>query len=350
LIAAGSLYFKEGKGIEVDTAIVKKGNIYYFVEEVGTVQSHNQREISINASGIVSDLKHKIGDEVKKGDILLTLDMNASDLEIKSLESRLNGLIPSYEEALRNVQNNETLYQQGAISYEAYQESTIIEQQKKSQISEIQYNIKQLKEIKETGSVDSPITGIITEIYVQEGETVLNGTPILEVADLEDLYIKVDLLTNEANDIAVNAPVSISSEDLDLSIEDAGKVIKIHPKAHTKLSDLGIEQKRVTVEIQVNDITHLKLGYDIDVAILSQSKENVLIIPETAIFEIGKEEYVFVAENGKAALRKIETGLKSKDNIEVINGISENDKVILSPSDQVEEGSQIVINKNVSEE
>ncbi len=349
LITAGSLYFKEGKGIEVDTEVVGKGNIRHFIEEVGTVKSHNQREISLNTSGIVSDLKCKIGDEVKEGDVLGTLDMDASALEIKSLESKLSGLMPSYEEALRDAQNNEALYQQGAISYEAYQESKVLEQKIKSQISEIQYNIKQLREMKENGSVSSPISGVITEIYVQEGETVLNGNPIIEVADLKDLYVETDLLAGEANDIVVNAPVSISSDDLGLELEDAGKVLKIHPKAHTKVSDLGIEQKRVTVEIQIKDITQLKLGYDVDVEILTQSRENVLIVPETAVFEMNGNQYVFLAENERAVLKQIETGLESKDKVEVIHGISENDRIIISPDDQLEEGSKIVIIENESE-
>ncbi len=341
LAVAASLYLKEEKGIAVETEVVRKGNIRYYIEEVGTVKSHNQREISLNASGIANELKYEIGDTVNAGDVLLTIDMDTANLEIKSLESKLSGLIPDYEQAVRDTTNSEKLYQQGAISYEAYQSSIGLEQQMKSQISEIQYNIKQLKETKENGSVSAPISGVVTEIYVQEGEVVSNGSPIMEIADLEDLYIEVQLLIGEANEVIVGAPVNIVSEDLDLFLEDGGKVGKIYPKAHMKVSGLGIEQKRVTVEIQMSQMNHLKLGYDVDVEILSQSKEDVIVVPETAVFEKEKKHYVFLAENGEAVLKQVETGIKNNDAIEIIEGLLENDVIILSPNDELEEGSQI---------
>ncbi|NLK72139.1 MAG: efflux RND transporter periplasmic adaptor subunit [Clostridiales bacterium] len=341
LAAAAGIYLSIEKGIDIDAADVSRGEIKSYIEETGTVKSKKQRVVSTNITGRIADLKYEAGDEVKEGDVLLTFDMEAAALEIKSLESKLSGLMPSYEQSKRNLENSKKLYDQGALSYEEYQNAITLKKQFESQISEIQYSIQQLKETKGYGEIRSPITGVVTEIYVQEGETILGGSPLLEVADLNDLYIEVKLLTNEANRVSLNALVTIINEDLGILMEQAGYVGKIYPKAESSISDLGIEQKRVTVDIYLDSFKNLKLGYDVDVKILEASKLNVLIIPENAIFESNGKEYVFIVQKGIAVLKEVKTGLSDGENVEIAEGLSEGETVIVSPGENIKEGTSV---------
>ncbi len=338
---AGFILNKRQSGVEAEIYEVQLGDLKETISETGVVESRSQKTVSANTSGQILEIKKQIGDTVEKGDVLLKLDMEVSDLEIKSLQSKLNGLLPSYEQAKRNAGNSKSLYDQGALSYEAYQDALTEEKQLHSQINELRYNIKQLKEMKDYGTISAPITGVITEEFVKEGDTVQNGSSLIEISDLSDLYIEVDLLTNEANKIEENADVDIYSEDLDIDIKQAGKVEKIHPKAHTKVSDLGIEQKRVTVEISFENVKALKLGYDVDVDIITEYKENILIIPRNSIFEKDQKQYVYVVKDETAKMRAIETGIKNTDQIQVISGLEKEEQIIISPNEDIEEGSRI---------
>ena len=129
----------------------------------------------------------------------------------------------------------------------------------------------------------------------------------------------------------------------DLSIEGIkGTVRKIHPQAMSKISDLGIEQKRVKVEINIEDsLEGLRPGYDLDVKIIINSRKNVLLVPENAVFEKEEKDFVFVNENGKAVLREINKGIESTKQIEVISGLKEGEMVIMSPDKSLEEGLAI---------
>lgn len=343
VIASTIFFLNKEKEIEVEAFKSRKGEVNRTIEETGTIKSRLQREISANTSGQVLKVMYEIGDKVNPGDVLLTLDMKASEMEIKSLQAKLNGILPSYNQAKRNTENSKNLYDQGAISYEEYQNTLTLEKQLQSQISELDYMIEQLKEMKDFGDIVSPIGGVVTEIYAREGEAVLNGSPLVEVADLEDLYVDVELLTSEANEVFEGAPVTLESEDLGIIMPNGGIVKKIHPKAHTKVSDLGIEQKRVTVEVDIEDMSAFKLGYDVDVEILTKSKKDILIIPGDVIFDKNGMKYVFVVKEGTAELRQIETGIENSEFIEVTSGINENELVIISPEDIIEEGSKITI-------
>lgn len=344
MIAVGA-YFYQDKGIEIHASEVKKGNINRYIEETGVVKSKKQRTISVNAAGKVSELKFEVGDAVKEGDVLLTLDMDASQFEIKGLESRLNGLLPSYEQAVRNAKNSKTLYEQGALSYDAYQNALSLKQELESQISEIQYSIKQLKEVVEFGEIKAPISGIVTEVFVNTGEQAMNGSPLIEIADLKDLFVEVELLTNEASQISKDASAIVENEDVGF-LDDEAKVEKIHPKAYSKISDLGIEQKRVIVEVSTyKDMKQLKLGYEVDVSILAASKKDVMVIPENALFEKNKKSYVYTVEANKAIINEIETGLEGDDTVEIIQGVSEGDMVILSPDENIKDGSKVFISQ-----
>lgn len=346
LAFSGFLLSKRQPSIEAELHEIQLGDIKEIISETGVVASRTQKTVSANTSGQILEIKKQLGDGVEKGDILLKLDMEVSDLEIKSLQSKVNGLRPSYDQAKRSAANSKSLYGQGALSYEAYQETLTKEKQLKAQIDELTYTIKQLKEMRDYGTISAPITGVVTEEFVKEGDTIQNGSKLMEISDLNDLYIEVDLLTNEANKIEENADVDIYSEDLDIDIKQAGKVEKIHPKAHTKVSDLGIEQKRVTVEVSLENIDQLKLGYDVDVEIITEHRENILVIPKNAIFEKDQKQYVYVVKNETAEMRAIETGIKNTDQAQIIKGLEKGEHIILSPNEDIEEGSKIKVIEN----
>ena len=111
------------------------------------------------------------------------------------------------------------------------------------------------------------------------------------------------------------------------------------------MSDLGVSQKRVTVEVSFGSEKTARLGSDVDVQITVDKKENVLRVPDLAVFEKGRKNCVYVVKDGKAVLREIKTGLEGEDYMEVVSGLSVGDKVILSPGDNISDGVRIKTTK-----
>jgi HlyD family secretion protein len=179
------------------------------------------------------------------------------------------------------------------------------------------------------------------EISLEEGSFVQPGMEILEVGNEEAMYIETDILVSEIGGVKEGAKTLVYNEDIGIP-HIKGEVRKIYPKAFNKVSDLGIEQKRVRVEIDIpNNVPKLKLGYDMDVKILTHFKENIITVPENSVFELEDGQYVFIAQNGKAVLRRVKTGIEGEDMIEIVSGIKEGEKVIISPHKDLEEGMDI---------
>ena len=96
----------------------------------------------------------------------------------------------------------------------------------------------------------------------------------------------------------------------------------------------------MTIEI-AGDLEALKTGYDLDSKIITQMKNDTLIIPDTAIFDYKGNSCVFVIENGKTVLRQIKKGIESDKTIEVLEGLQEGDKIVLKPDNNIKEGIKI---------
>jgi HlyD family secretion protein len=338
LIAAAVTAMNSGVAAEVVS--VDRGEVAKILKETGTVESESTVTVTAKNSGEVKGLTVKEGDSVKTGDILMAGSGAGAALDIKSLQAELSGLQIQYNQARDLAGKNKSLYDQGALSYEEYNATDTAARQLSAQITSLRYSIGSYAESSGAEGVIAPVDGVLTGVFVKEGESVSPGTPLFEISNLDDVYVKTDFIAEDADLIRKGDPVRLYNEDTGFSDEKAA-VRKIHLKAEDKVSDLGVSQKRVTVEISFGTSETVRLGSDVDVEITVEKRGNVLRISDLAVFEKEMKDCVYVVEGGKAALREIETGLEGEDYIEVSSGLSPGEVVILSPGDEIEAGVKV---------
>lgn len=327
-------------GIAVDSAYVEKGEVIKLIKESGTVESKSSIIITAKNTGEVKGLKISEGDEVNEGDTLMTSGGTSAELDIKSLQAELSGLQVQYTQARDIANKNKTLYDQGALSYEAYNQSNTAAKQLAAQVSSLEYSIKSYEESTGATGVTAPIGGIITGVFVKEGETVMPGAKLFEISNLNDRYIKVDLIAEDADLVKTGDTVRAYNDDTNFN-DNSCRVKKIHLKAQEKISDLGVNQRRVTIEIEPSEADGIRLGSSVDVEITVDKKDNVLRVSDMAIFEIENKKHVYVIKSGKAELRQIETGIEGEDFTEIISGLSEGEQIIISPNEDIQDGSKV---------
>lgn len=339
-LVGGYIFITFSGGVEVDTVTVDKGAVQKLIKEIGTVESENLVVVSSNFSGEVEGLSTSIGASVNLGDLLLTSDKGVSNLDLKSLKAQLSGLEISHKRARDITNRNKSLYDQGAASREEYEAALASERELEAQISSLKYSIESFAKSSETKGITSPITGTVTEVFVKEGEYVTVGTPLFEIADLKQLYIGVKLIEDDADLVEAGDSVLIymkSNKDLPVT----GRVRRIHLKSKEEVSGLGIIQKRVGVEIEIDTDIILRLGSDIELAIIVSEKETVLRVPIDSVFQLDGDFYVYVVDDGRARLRIIEKGLEGDEYVEIVSGLKTADKVILSPGNDIDDGTRL---------
>jgi len=383
VVGIGMMAMSGAGGMLVEMETVDKGLVRDIIEEEAQVTSRQSKNVAVLVSGTVNEWHKDIGDNVEEGDLLATIDMTDIDNEIAIANEQLSALKYTFEDALepndreqiRQAESsynaavisrdgyasthdkNEKLFEQGAVSSQNIQDSknaldlaqedvnakyqALIQLRKglsdalknkyASEIKAKEAAINVLEVTKARHEIRANETGVILNRYIEAGDYVTTGKVTFEIANILHVYFKSDILDSDVSEISVGSPVIIHLND-DERID--GRVSKVFPKAETQVSDLGIEQKRVTVEIEssVTDIPVL-IGQELDVDFITVSKEGVVRIREELTYQREGMYYVFVESEGLAIERAVETGLVGETYVEVLSGLVDGDQVIVPEDD-----------------
>lgn len=191
--------------------------------------------------------------------------------------------------------------------------------------------------------IAAPRTGIVLEVTDMNARLVQAGSPLLTIGDPTDLEIEVDLLSADAVGLRPGIPAFVERWGGAGLIE--AEVRRVDPSGFTRVSALGIEEQRVRVllDILTPPANREGLGdrYRVFVRIVVWSDEDVLQVPQSALFRSGGEWAVFLEDAGSAVLQQVGIGKMSDDWAEVISGIAEGDRVVAYPGSAVEEGVKL---------
>jgi len=190
--------------------------------------------------------------------------------------------------------------------------------------------------------VRAPASGRVLRVLQESESPVAAGTPLLEIGDPARLEVRVDLLSTEAVRVQPGAAVEITHWGGELALR--GRVRYVEPSAFTKISALGIEEQRVYVLVDPlgEGWQALGDGFAVEALISISERDDVAQIPAAALFRHDTGWATFVAEGGRARLRAVRTGMAGVDAVEITNGVSPGQLVIVHPSDKLADGTRLV--------
>ena len=191
--------------------------------------------------------------------------------------------------------------------------------------------------------LSSPVDGQILRVLRESEGVVQAGTGLVEIGDPVELEIVVDLLSMDAVRVEPGQRAHIRNWGGDGPLE--ARVQRVEPFGFTKVSALGIEEQRVNVVLDLvspaADWARLGHGYQVDVAIVLWSADDVLKVPLTALFRQGELWAVFVRENGDAVVRTVEVGNRTDAEAEILGGLSVGEEIVVYPSEGIAPGVSI---------
>ncbi len=363
---------------EYTSTAVIRGNISNVFMESGEILSDNINGYFSDGMKRVKTINVAVGDVVNSDDILLEFESTV-DLEIEKVNQEIKSLESAFNEAVKGVdfetvnsvrleiagvrnslalaeetlERTQKLHAEGVIAKSELDSAELsvtqlrnqiallnnqynllvkgvssdVKQQYEAQIGSLAVTLDILEKTRSNYIVKANFDGVITELNAFVGSIPMAGTMVLELQDPSNKSVYADFLVDEAVRIEEGMPASIENKDLDLLIDNL-TVTQIYPKAIAKLSELGVVQKRVTITVGLPDsLDQLVLGTNVDVEITIEEKENVLLVPESAVFEKNRQYYVTVVENGQMVEKQIVKGLEDSDFIEIISGLNEGDLV-----------------------
>jgi len=191
-------------------------------------------------------------------------------------------------------------------------------------------------------NVLAPTRGVVLSLTRPSEGPVVAGAALLELGDLASVEVVADVLTGDAVRIANGAHVTLTGWG---GPPAPAHVRRIEPSAFTHVSSLGIEEQRVAVVIDFNNDVPLAAGpqphprvgdgYRLEASIVVAQRPNVIAAPVGAIVRRGDQSAVFRLDRGRAFLTEVRTGAQNDTYVEVTSGLSEQDTVIVYPSEKV---------------
>jgi len=338
LIAGAIIFSEKQSGEQVllsQTVSPQKGTIT--VKKVISGNLYPIREIEVKSAipGTLETYYVTIGDKVKKGDKIAKIKILSEPSQIESAKMNMKTSEIAFERDKQNYEREKKLYEKGVIAADEFEEAT-----KTYNISREQYEYmkNQLYLLVEgnipSSNVSNVVTataaGTVTDLPPEEGSMIMerntfsDGTTVAIIARLDSFLFKGKIVENDVLALKKGMKLKIIPSSMEGFTPEA-IVRKISPKGHL---DQGIMKYDVEAVFTLPDSLHIYSGFNATAELILNEKKDILFIPEACLTFRNDSAFVDVIKNGKPKEKQIETGISDDINIEVISGISENDKVL----------------------
>jgi len=390
LIAAGLIWFAWPRPLQVDLATVVKGPIEVTADDDGKTHVRHIYTVSAPVAGKVLRISHPtgeqgpsvhVGDQVTANETVVALmqptppsfidvrshdqlqaEVIAADAAIQQQEAEVRRLEATLDFSRTEFQRAQTLSRTQTISAQAFDKAKFDVASNEAALASAKAQVDVRRSLRASlaarlidptniaPSADSaccvrviaPAMGRVLKIIQDSEAVVLPGAPLVDIGDPLDLEVVADLLSTDAVQIKVGAPVRIDGWG---GSTLRGKVVRVDPAGFLKVSALGIEEQRVRVTIDFVDPPEAwsQLGHDyrVIVHVAIWSADDALSVPLSALFRKGDDWAVFAVDNGRAQTKIVKIGHRNNRIAEVLAGLPAGTQVVLHPSDRISDGVRV---------
>lgn len=305
---------RSGKGNDprqqtVPVAVVKAelGDIASYYSATATLSGEKEAHILARVSGIVKVLKCEEGDRVSLGQVLLTIENEEYRHRLSLAEAREVDLTSRYNRLQK-------LHSKKLVSIEEFEgvENDLKASQAEKELARLNLSYTNVK---------APFAGTIVSREVNVGQNVNVGTKLFLLSDFNPLLARVHVPAKEFKKLQKNQPVELILESNALRLE--GKITLLSP-----VIDPASGTIKVTIEIQEHP-AEVRQGDFAEVRIMTEIRQEKVLVPKIAVLTNLGQKAVFVATNGKAVSTPVETGFENDDYAEIVSGIAAGDLIIV---------------------
>ena len=392
VVAKKAGWIGSNDAVKISVESASKRDIVETVSASGKVQPEKEIKISADVSGEIVELYVKEGDVVKKGTLLCKINpeiylssldraeaaVNGSVANLSSSKSRLAQAESQFQKAELTYNRNKKLFEDKVISSQDFESIKSAFEVAKSEvdaarmaIASSEFTIKSsqasLKESRENlnkTNIYAPVDGTVSKLSKEKGERVvgtnmMEGTEIMRLANLNEMEVSVDV--SESDIVRVSRGDTAEIEiDAYLGRKFKGVVTEVANSAsvsgvqstdqvtnYTVKARILRESYQDLLEGKSADFSPFRPGMSTTIDIITNRVASVLSVPIAAVttrdtlksdskkvIEVTNakvKECVFVVVDGKVKMKFVKTGIQDNMNIQILEGITADDKVVTSP-------------------
>jgi HlyD family secretion protein len=375
LVAAALYVILRPKPVEVDAAAVERGPLVVTVDEQAETRSHDRFVVAAPVAGRVLRVVLHEGDAVAAGQPVAELvPAPLGERETRELEARLasaRALQREAQDRLRRAEQDlalagrertrlQGLAEQRLVAEQALDQARTAEAAAAHEMGAARHRVEAAgadveavraglisTQSERSGQVPillvrAPVAGRILRVPERSDRVVPAGSQLVVVGDLSHLEVLIELLSTEAVKVKAGMAVLLDGWGGDRVLH--ARVSIVEPYAFTKVSALGVEEKRTNVIADFLDSpAPLGDGYRLQAHIVTFRADEVVKVPASAVFPCGQGFCAFTVENGRARRRPVSIGHRTPDSAEVLAGLAVDAVAICYPPNDVIDGARVKV-------
>lgn len=371
----------------VQIEMSKLGNVSSEAGFTAKLAPSQEVQLSPKLSGKITSLPVSLGKYVKQGETLFSIDEQdvinsikqaeaayevakaslnqAGNSSSQGLEQAKNGLSQAQtalQDAERNQQRMQTLFNQGAISLQQYEQANTQLANARTAIANAQEGVKSANQMSAVGVseasvkqaavslenartqmgnavVKAPFSGYISSVNGTIGQVASPQSPVVTLVNTNPLVVKANLSEQDITQVKVGHEVKVDITAI--GKEMTAKVTAVSPVMDPQL-------KSYPIEISIpNPNNELKADMVVNMKLLGQSGkgQEKVVVPRKAVFDRDGKQYIYVVEGEVAKQIEVTTGEGSTEAIEVLTGIKADQQVVVKGQSLLKDGSKVTIQK-----
>jgi membrane fusion protein (multidrug efflux system) len=314
-------------GVPVEVARPERRSISSFIETNGKLEAENEVDIVARTSGPVVELLVEEGMVVKAGQLLAKIDDKEMRAQVGIAEVAL-------EEAKRTHDRAKASFENKVISQEVYDQVLTRLESAEAQLEGNQILLGYTK-------IAAPFSGIIIERYIKFAENVTPNQRLFRISDFDPLLCPIQVPEKELSNLKLAQSAYITVEAWPEERFSAS-VLRIRPVVDAATGT-------IEVTLQVRSRGKLSPGMFASVYLVRDSHDDALVIPKSALSLESLGDTVYVVSGDLAERRDVQLGFEESDWVEVISGLTEEDRVVVVGQDGLSDGTPIYVLKGPGE-
>jgi RND family efflux transporter MFP subunit len=347
------------KPVAVETVAVTTQEWPATYEATGTVRACTTATISSKVMGYVQQVSAQVGDRVRAGQLLVTLDARDLETNVKRAEAgraEVQSAIPEADNAVAAAKANldlaratfkrmEELAARKSISNQEFDEASARlkaaqanhemararRTQLDSKMAQAEQEVHAAGIMRDYARISAPFTGIVTVRSVEPGNLATPGAPLLTIE--QDGGYRLEAAVDESRLASVRV-----GQGVEVALDTVTSKLSAHVSEIVPSVDAA--SRSYLVKIDLPGIAQLRSGM-FGRAMFPLGRQSVVSIPARAVIERGQLQSVFVVEDGTAHARMITTGRRGQDAVELLSGLSQGERIVSPVPAGLQDGARV---------
>ncbi|AWM12929.1 efflux RND transporter periplasmic adaptor subunit [Flavobacterium sediminis] len=313
-----------------------------YVSASGKIEAENSANLSTRMMGYVTKLNVKVGQKVRKGQLLISV--NNTDLQAKKaqVEASIIQAQAAYNNAKKDYDRFVNLFAQQSASQKELDDMTARYEMAKAGLEAAKQMRNEVNAQFAYANISAPFDGVVTNTFVKEGDMANPGMPLVSVEGAKKLQVTAMVSESDITLIKEGMKVNVLVKSLNQQL--TGKVSEVSLSAKNTGGQYLVKIDLDKADVKILSGMFVNVQFPIERTATQQEVSDVVLIPQSALVKQGQLTGVYTVGSGNVAvLRWLRLGKNFGDQVEVLSGLNGKEQYIVSAEGKLFNGAKVQI-------